>query len=202
MNNSMIVVAAFQDKETGKRYNVGESFTAQNEERQRVLERGGFIAAENTEAAKIAINEASIESNSQKITQAAEAKTVVNGKVVSLEQAKQAIAESEARNTQTGIQSHHDNSTEAVPSGQFAQQQTKATQYQEQTIRNANVQSGGEHMQQSMNQTQQQSTPSESANAAQTQQEMSQAAQAAQAQQNQQNQASQTQTRKASVKKD
>ncbi len=44
-------------------------------------------------------------------------KTVINGKLVPLDQAQSMVEQNEQQTQQTGIQSHHDNSTESVPAG-------------------------------------------------------------------------------------
>ncbi len=62
----------------------------------------------------------------QEAAKAVEPKTVVNGKVVSLKAAQAAEAYHSANATQTGIQEHHANNTEAVQAGQVAQRITKA----------------------------------------------------------------------------
>ena len=51
----------------------------------------------------------------------AEAKTVVNGQEVSVQQAQAAEEAFNKQNNQTGVQAHHDNSSEAVQAGQTAQ---------------------------------------------------------------------------------
>jgi hypothetical protein len=97
--------------------------------------------------------------NTNKINQAnseaaakAEPKTVINGKVVSLQQAQameQAFNESVSK---TGIQAHHDNSTEAVNAGEVAKSASTAEagaaqQYNQQAIKQTDVQSGQAHLQ-------------------------------------------------------
>lgn len=107
--------------------------------------------------------------NSQKVNQAnveaaknAEPKTVLNGKVVSLAQAQAMEEAFNQTQNQTGIQAHHDNSTEAVNAGQVASQSMStaeagaAQQYNQQKVRPADVQSGQAHLQEFEGQAQQQ----------------------------------------------
>jgi hypothetical protein len=127
--------------------------------------------------------------NNQKINQAhseaakaAEPKTVLNGKVVSLQQAQAAEAAFNQTQNQTGIQAHHDNSTEAVDAGAVAKNQTgreasAAQMYNQQAIRQTNVQSGQQEVEKHLNAAQNQ----EQVGSQQTMQEQNQkAAQAAQ----------------------
>lgn len=148
--NNYVVVKAFQDKETGTRYEIGQSYTPSNAERAGVLERGGYIAHETSQAAQEA-NQTANQAANQQTTQNVEAVTVVNGKVVSLDQARQAAQAAEAAATQTGIQAHHSNHTEAVQAGQVAKQSSAQTQQSTQSIRQVNVQSGGSEMEKAMN---------------------------------------------------
>ena len=73
-------------------------------------------------------------------------RTIVNGKVVPLSEAQAMEEQFNKQNTSTGIQQHHDNSSEAVQAGQVAQNQVSPQQ--EQTIKQANVQSGQSHLSQ------------------------------------------------------
>ena len=50
-------------------------------------------------------------------------RTIVNGKVVPLSEAQAMEEQFNKQNTSTGIQQHHDNSSEAVQAGQVAQNQ-------------------------------------------------------------------------------
>jgi hypothetical protein len=155
-----VVVHAFQDKYTKQYYGVGSIYEATDENRAFDLENGGYIVPDNTEAANVAkANATGNAQNSEEIKQVhaqirqdAEPKTMVNGKIVSLSDAKMAQQALEAKtNQKTGIQEHHDNSTEAVQAGQVAknqqqaQAQVKAQQQMQQTKQQAtvaNVQSG------------------------------------------------------------
>lgn len=90
-------------------------------------------------------NQANNQTNQANVQANAEAKTVVNGKVVSLNEALQAEQQAAQQAQQTGIQAHHSNHSEAVQAGQTAQ---NAAQQQPTNlnIRQANVQSGQSHM--------------------------------------------------------
>lgn len=105
--------------------------------------------------------------NTQKINQAnsqaaqqAEPKTVLNGKVVSLQQAQAMEEAFQQTVNKTGIQAHHDNSTEAVNAGDVAQSASTAEagaaqQYNQQAVRQTDVQSGQAHLQEFEGQAQQ-----------------------------------------------
>ena len=84
-------------------------------------------------------------------------KTVMNGKIVPLKDAQATEEQFNKQNTSTGIQQHHDNSSESVPAGEVAknQQQFQQTSQQEQNIKQTNVQSGQSHLSQSQVQAQQ-----------------------------------------------
>jgi hypothetical protein len=94
------------------------------------------------------------QANNQATSQAnEEAKTVINGKVVSLSAAQAAEQQAALEAQQTGIQAHHDNSSEAVQAGQTASNPaTKDTAAF--NIRQANVQSGQSHLDTNATQTQ------------------------------------------------
>jgi paraquat-inducible protein B len=94
----------------------------------------------------------------------AEPKTVLGGKVVSLKAAQAAEAAFDESNRQTGIQQHHDNTTESVPAGQVAgdtsqqerayyEQQKQAAQMA--TINATNLQSGQSGVQEHLQQAEQ-----------------------------------------------
>lgn len=132
-----VVTKNFQDRLTRKYYSIGSIYETSDDQRAFDLELGGYIAPVNTEMASLAKAEAEAnkvdQANAQKVAEAnqqakqnAEAKTVVNGKVVSLKAAQMAEAQFNAKNTQTGVQNYHNNTTEAVQAGQVAQQQTQA----------------------------------------------------------------------------
>jgi hypothetical protein len=206
MNNQYITVRSFRDKETGKTYGIGSTFEANDQKRAMELEMGGYIAAANSQAAQAAQSQAkgeqAAQANAENVAQAhqqarqaAEAKTVVNGKVVPLSAAQAAEAAFETMNTQTGIQAHHDNSSEAVAAGQVAQQSQQAASQQQMNqqtgaaVRQANVQSGQQHLEGLATQTGQEAGISEVYNKMNTamQQQMS----------NQMNQQNQQQTQQA-----
>ena len=72
-----------------------------------------------------------------------EAKTVVNGKVVSLQEALQAEKAMNQQNKQTGVTEAHNNHTEAVQAGEVAQNAQGLQQNQQaQGVKQSNVQSG------------------------------------------------------------
>jgi hypothetical protein len=94
----------------------------------------------------------------QKIQQNTEAKTVVNGKEVPLKEALKAEELFNEQNTQTGINQAHDNSTEAVKAGGFAQnmQQQETQGQQVQAVKQSNVQSGQKEIEKHLEQARQQ----------------------------------------------
>ena len=96
------------------------------------------------------------QNQSQKQSQGNQAsleRTIVNGKVVPLNEVQAMEEQFNKQNTSTGIQQHHDNSSEAVQAGQVASQQL---QQQEPTIRQANLQSGQSYLSQNNGQAQSQ----------------------------------------------
>lgn len=99
-------------------------------------------------------NQESNNQMNQQAQEAAEPRTIINGKMVPLSQATKAMEMAEAAATQTGIQAHHDNTTEAVQAGQVAQQSQAQQQEAQVNIRQANVQSAGEHLESHVNQAQ------------------------------------------------
>jgi hypothetical protein len=146
------------------------------------------------------------QNQTQKINQAhseaatqAEPKTVINGKVVSLQQAQAAEAAFNKTMNQTGIQKHHDNSTEAVDAGAVASQSMSTAEaaaaqgYNQQAVKATDVQSGQAELEKAMQGAGQQQ---EQAGSQETLQQQNQkAAQAAQTAQDQG--AMQTETQKA-----
>jgi hypothetical protein len=97
------------------------------------------------------------ENQNQKVNQANNQegrKTIVNGKIVSLAQAQAAEAAFNSMETQTGIQAHHSNHTEAVQAGQVGKTTNgaEAGASETYTIKQSNVQSAQAHMEQHMNQ--------------------------------------------------
>lgn len=206
-----VVIHAFQDKFTKKYYGVGSIYEATDENRAFDLENRGYITPDNTEAANIAKASAQsdpstspeLKSAHQQIQKDAEAKTIVNGKIVSVKDVQTAQQALEAKtNQQTGIQEHHTNSTEAVAAGQVAknQAQTQAQMQAQQAMTQAqqqmtvaNMQSGQQALEKEL-QSAQASSPNEASSAkaytqamqsesmgAYTSQESSQQAQAANA---------------------
>lgn len=213
MNNQFTVIKSFRDKETGQSYGVGSTYEAQDQKRAMELETAGYIAETNSEAAATAKQQAqgneAAQQNGQQLAQAyqearkaIEPKTVVNGKVVSLAAAQAAEAYSEAQMNQTGIQDQHNNNTEAVAAGQIAQEQTQAARQQEQmnqsqqTIRQANVQSSQQHLEDAMNNNSQSTQSGYEAGAAQMYSQGNQTNQTNQSQ-SQTNQSSQQQSQQA-----
>lgn len=156
-----VVTKSFMDRFTNKYYGVGSIYESNDEARAAELERGGYIAPENTEAASFAMQQGEeqkqADQNAKEVAKAhseiqknAEAKTVLNGKVVSISQAQKAEAAYEQQNNQTGIQAHHDNSSESVQAGQVAKN-SSLQQATQQTIRESEKQSGQQHLEQAMN---------------------------------------------------
>lgn len=97
----------------------------------------------------------------QKIRQNTEAKTVVNGKEVPLKEALKAEELFNEQNTQTGITQAHDNSSEAVKAGGFAQNTQQAQQQQTQgqqskIVKQSDVQSGQKEIEKHLEQARQQ----------------------------------------------
>jgi hypothetical protein len=116
---------------------------------------------ETNQASNQANNQANNQMVEQQIQQRNEAKTVVNGKVVPLKEIQVAEELFNQQNTQTGIQAHHDNSSEAVQTGQVAQNQQILSQAMtnlenaKSIINQVNVQSGQQHLEEYMQQAQQ-----------------------------------------------
>jgi hypothetical protein len=99
----------------------------------------------------------------QKIRQNNEAKTVVNGKEVPLKESLKAEELYNEQNTQTGINQAHDNSSEAVKAGGFAQnmqqqgmQQNQMQGQQSQIVKQSDVQSGQQELEKHLEQAKQQ----------------------------------------------
>jgi hypothetical protein len=210
MNEQYTVIRNFQDKYTNQNYSVGQNFNADDQQRAQELEGGGYIAPTNSTMAKDAMAQAeNAQANAQALANAhtkaankAEPKTVLGGKVVPLKVAQAAESAFDESNRTTGIQKHHDNTTEAVPAGQIAsrsqstaesasaqmynqlQEQEQQAQ-QNQTIKAANVQSGQAGMQEHLQQAEQE--------VKQAQQQLEQQMQQAQGQQAQGQQNSQQQ---------
>lgn len=173
MNEQYTVIRNFTDKYTSESYKVGESFNINDPQRTQELESGGYIAGANTMAAKDAMAQAqNTQANAQALAQAhsqaannAEPKTVLGGKVVPLKVAQAAESAFDESNRTSGIQAHHDNTSESVPAGQVAsrsQSTAESAEVQAQqaaTIKAGNIQSGQagvkEHLQQAEQQAQQ-----------------------------------------------
>lgn len=74
-----------------------------------------------------------------------QAKTIVNGKEVTLKEAQE-MADAAARQTmKTGIQAHHDNSSEAVAAGEVGSN-TNVTEQSTANVKQSNMQSGQSHL--------------------------------------------------------
>ena len=85
--------------------------------------------------------------NVQANQKAVEAKTVLNGQEVSVNAAQAAQEAFEAQNNQTGVQAHHDNSSEAVQAGQVAQNAAgQNMQQQKAAVKQSDLQSGQQHL--------------------------------------------------------
>jgi len=98
--------------------------------------------AQQNQAANQAINQAS--QKNQAAAKYAEAKTVVNGQEVKVKDVQAAEETFNKQNNQTGIQAHHDNSSEAVQAGQTAQ--NAATMNESKlNLKQVNMQSGQSH---------------------------------------------------------
>ncbi len=94
-------------------------------------------------------NKAQNQAIHQAAAKAAEAKTVINGQEMSVKDACAAQEAFEAQNNQTGVQAHHDNSSEAVQAGQAAQNsamQNMQQHMQRAAVKQSNVQSGQAHL--------------------------------------------------------
>ena len=92
----------------------------------------------------------------QKIQQNTEAKTVINGKEVPLKEALKAEELFNEQNTQTGINQAHDNSSEAVKAGGFAQNMQQQEAQGQQAVKQSNVQSGQKEFEKHLEQARQQ----------------------------------------------
>ena len=94
-------------------------------------------------------NKAQNQAFNQEIAKAAEAKTVINGQEVSVHDACATQEAFEAQNNQTGVQAHHDNSSEAVQAGQIAQNsamQRMQQNMQHTAVKQSDLQSGQSHL--------------------------------------------------------
>jgi hypothetical protein len=106
-------------------------------------------------------NQNQAQTNNQSSNEATQAYTIVNGKRVTIEQAQAAMKAAEAQVTQTGVTDQHSNHSEPVQTGQTAQssasaQQNNAAQTQQARINPVNNQSAQAHMEQHINQAQNQ----------------------------------------------
>ena len=125
-------------------------------------------------------NQANLQANNQSNqTQQAKVKTVINGQEVDVKAAQAAQEAFEKQNNQTGIQAHHDNSTEAVNAGEMAQQSMNQAQPTEtiRPIKQADLQSGQQHLASHIQEAQQALQKVESEMQQQEQQRMQQAQQ-------------------------
>lgn len=96
------------------------------------------------------INQANSEAAAQM-----EPKTVINGKVVSLQQAQMAEEAFNQTMSQSGIQAHHSNASEAVNAGDVAKsastaEASAAQVYNQAAVKQADVQSGQAHLESHM----------------------------------------------------
>ncbi|MBT2728392.1 hypothetical protein J7E63_15795 [Bacillus sp. ISL-75] len=126
-------------------------------------------------------NQASNQEPNQAAVENSEFKTVVNGKVVSVNQAQAALEAQEAAVTKTGIQEAHSNHSEPVQAGQQGKTTASSnneTMKSETKIKQVNVQSGQSELETHMNQAGQSEAQKMQAEA---QQQVQQSAQAAQA---------------------
>jgi hypothetical protein len=110
------------------------------------------------------MSEQQLQQELQNIRQNTEAKTVVNGKEVPLKEALKAEELFNEQNTQTGINQAHDNSSEAVKAGGFAQntqqqgmqQSQMQGQQQSKLVKQSDVQSGQKEVEKHLEQAKQQ----------------------------------------------
>ena len=121
----------------------------------------------------------------QQAAKAAEAKTVVNGQAVNVKEAQAAEEAFMRQNTKTGIQQHHDNTTDAVEAGQVGQNAQQLMNQAQQTnykavVKLADLQSGQQHLEQYMQQARQDLQQVEQQMQQEEQQRMQQAQQAQQ----------------------
>jgi hypothetical protein len=118
----------------------------------------------------------------QKIRENTEAKTVINGKEVPLKEAVKAEELFNEQNTQTGINQSHDNSSEAVKAGGFAQnmqqqgmqQSQMQGQQQSKIVKQSDIQSGQKELEKHLEQAKQQVQQKEQQNQQQAQQQAQQ----------------------------
>jgi hypothetical protein len=151
--------------------------------------------AQQNQAANQATNQAS--QKNQAAAKYAEAKTVVNGQEVKVKEAQAAEEAFNKQNTQTGIQQHHDNSTEAVQAGEMAQNASTQNMQQQQSnagVKQVDLQSGQQHLSQHLQQAQQETQQLEQTMQQEQQQKMQQAQQQNQQQSQAMKQAQQSQT--------
>jgi hypothetical protein len=146
-----IVIKHFQDRLTKEYYGIGATFTGE-EKRVQELINGGFIAQNGTPEAEAAMQQAQEEKQAQN-NQANvegtvdEAKTVVNGKVVSLKQAQQQAKQDEERNL-SGVTEKDNNATEPVAAGKKAKGKKSAQQQQQQEAQQQEAQQKQQQTQQ------------------------------------------------------
>jgi hypothetical protein len=82
------------------------------------------------------------------------AKTILNGKEVTHQEAVDSVAAAEQSNQQTGIQPQHSNNTEAVQSGKTAKKSAAKVQTNTLNVKSGSLQSGETHLEQHVNQAQ------------------------------------------------
>jgi hypothetical protein len=208
-----VVTNNFTDKFTGEYYSIGETYEIMNDKRARDLERGGYIAPENTDIASQNNQQSQMAQSGQaaqggqssqsgqaaqvqqQIQKEVEPYTYVDGKRVPLKEALQAEEIFNENIKTTGITQDHDNSTEPVKAGGIAQNnqqnqaQQAAQQQQQQMQQQAALrtkQSGQQAVGQELQQAQQQVEQQEQQEQQTAQQEAQKAEQQAQQQAQQQ----------------
>ena len=119
----------------------------QNNETKRSMKKMNENQAQNQAQQNQATNQAANQANqkNQAAAKYAEAKTVVNGQEVSVQQAQAAAEAFDKQNNQTGIQQHHDNSSEAVQAGQTAKNAASMNE-SKLNLKQVNMQSGQSHL--------------------------------------------------------
>jgi hypothetical protein len=155
-------------------------------EQNKAQSQANFQANEQSSQANNQSNQ-QIQQMAQQAAKAAEAKTILNGQEVKVKEA-QAAEEAFNRSQEgmkTGIQAHHDNSSEAVEAGKIAQNaqqnmQTFGAANNAAGVKAHDLQSGQAHLQQHIQQAQQSLQQLEQEMQQQEQQRMQQAQQAQQ----------------------
>lgn len=147
-----IVIKHFQDRLTKEYYGIGSTYQG-DQQRIEELERGGFIAPAESAEAQNAMQQAQNNAQAQgnNLEKVDKAQTVLDGQMVDVKQAQQAIKQAES-NQQTGIQAAHNNDTEPVEAGKKAKNtNTQATKAAKTAVRTK--QSGQAEAGKAMNQS-------------------------------------------------